>query len=76
MRLNYNTRWRQQRASETEDGKKGKIEKEKNDKDRERRAKWLLQKKRSRDEDGEVQDLAVLNESKELQNPMKTIIIL
>ena len=31
-----------------------------NEEDRERRAQQLMQKKRSRDEDGDVQDLAVV----------------
>ena len=35
-----------------------------NEKDRERRAQWLLQKKRSWDKDGEVKDLAVLKQIK------------
>ena len=37
---------------------------ERNKKDQERRVQRLLQKKRSRDEDGEVQDLAVLKRIK------------
>ena len=60
----YNTRQRQQRASEDEE-KKGKD----NEKDRERRAQQLLQMKTSQDKDGEVQDMAVLKQ--ELQNLMK-----
>ena len=54
-KMRYNTRQRQQRASETEDEKKTK----RNEKDRERRAQRLLQKKTMHDEDGEVQYLAV-----------------
>ena len=57
-RLNYNTRRRQQRASETEEGWKERLKK-RDEKDRERRVQHL-QKKRSQDEDSEVQDLAVL----------------
>ena len=38
--------------------------KERNEKDQERRAQRLLQKKTLQDEDGEVQDLAVLKRSK------------
>ena len=53
--VNYNTRQKQQRASEIEEGRKERLKK-RNEKDRERRAQRL----KSRDEDGEVQDLAVL----------------
>ena len=49
---NVNTRRRQQRASET-DEKKQRLKK-RYEKDRERRAQRLLQKKTSQDEDGEV----------------------
>ena len=62
MRLNYNTSRRQQRAEETED-EKGKIEKEKRKGPREKSA-LTSAKKTSQDEDGEVQDLAVLKRIK------------
>ena len=70
--INNNTRRRQQRTSETEDEKKGKIEKDKQ-KDRERSP---TKTSASQDEDGKVQDLAVLKQIKRAAESDEKIIIL